>query len=372
VGTQTDVIYSIAIQTDGKIVATGRSDSPSSYSGFAVVRYNADGSLDNTFDDDGKVISPYLGNTTFGSVVVQPDNRILVVHRIQDILPNPRNVIGIFRYNPDGSPDVTFDGDGVVLTPMGQEVENPSITLQRDGKIVAVCSSITANYDLTVVRYHPDGSLDSSFNSDGRIVTSIPGNISHDRANAVAVDPSGKIVVAGSTANTGNANFVVARYTADGRPDSSWGPNGIVITDLGGSDEAANAVLIQPDGKIVVGGEGNAGTPTFRRLTLLRFFGDTFAPSAASVSVGGRVLAPNGLGISSARVTIINAQNGEARTALTNGFGYYEFPEILSGEAYVLEASHKRYTFEPRFMTILDSIGNADIVAIPPEARLPK
>jgi uncharacterized delta-60 repeat protein len=365
VGSRTDIIYSLAIQTDGKIVATGRSDTPASQASFAVARYNADGSLDNTFDGDGIVTSSYLGNTISGSVAIQPDGRILVATSIQDLLPNPRNVIGLFRYNTDGSPDITFDGDGVALTPVGQSIERPSMTLQSDGKIVAVCSSVTANFDLAVVRYLPDGSLDSSFNSDGRIVTSIPGNTSTDRANAVAVDPSGNIVVAGSTTNTGNANFVVARYTPEGLPDPSWGSNGIAVTDLGGGSEAVNAVLIQPDGAVVAGGEGDLGSPGQRRLTLLRFFGDTFAPTAASVSVGGRVSASNGRAISMARVTLTNASNGESWTALTNAFGYYQFPEVLAGETYFLEASHKRYKFESRVVNVLDELADVDLVAMP-------
>lgn len=176
--------------------------------------------------------------------------------------------------NP-GELDLTFDGDGKVTTDFGgvQAGESASsVVTQADGKIVAAGRSVRSlnslgfvrDVDWALARYNPDGSLDPSFGSGGKVLTSFyngngfstnftnPG----DAATDVAIQSDGKIVAAGyATKLYDLSDFAVARYKTDGALDKTFGSSGKVKVDLGGHD-AASAVAIQADGKIVVGGRG--------------------------------------------------------------------------------------------------------------------
>jgi uncharacterized delta-60 repeat protein len=160
-----------------------------------------------------------------------------------------------------GSVDTSFGG-GVQTTPVGYEDYANAVAVQPDGKvIVAGSSSSNAGTFVTLVRYGRDGGLDPSFGSGGKLVT--PVGASNDTALALAVQSDGRIVVAGSTAQASTGNdFLVLRYLADGTLDASFGSGGKVITSFSSDADRAMAVAIQPDGKIVVGGESQSGAST--------------------------------------------------------------------------------------------------------------
>jgi len=142
------------------------------YRDFALVRYNANGSLDTTFDGDGKVTTAIGTNGDYGySVTVQPDGKILVAGSSDtDSLAD----FALVRYNADGSLDTTFDGDGKVTTAIGTGIDTGySVVLQPDGKILVAGSCVGSNYDFALVRYNADGSLDTSFSGDGKVTTAI-------------------------------------------------------------------------------------------------------------------------------------------------------------------------------------------------------
>src|SRR5205823_5199649 len=112
-------------------------------------------------------------------------------------------------------------------------------------------------WDFAVARYNADGSLDTTFGSGGTVTTNFGPGATYDDADGVAIQSDGKIVVAGTCNRGGSDNvFAVARYNADGSLDSTFGSGGTVTTDfgLGGSDDSAYAVALQPDGKIVAAG----------------------------------------------------------------------------------------------------------------------
>src|SRR5262249_11182498 len=117
-----------------------------------------------------------------------------------------------------------------------------------------------SNYDVAVVRYNADGTLDSGFDSDGKLTTAL--STSSDYAYAVAVQPDGKIVVAGHSYNGSNYDVAVVRYNADGTLDASFDSDGKVTTPVGTSNDYAQDVTVQPDGKIVVAGSSSSGTET--------------------------------------------------------------------------------------------------------------
>ncbi|MFZ1754605.1 MAG: Ig-like domain-containing protein, partial [Caldilineaceae bacterium] len=167
----------------------------------------------------------------------------------------------------NGDLDPTFDVDGQVITDLGGGERANGVAQQPDGRIVAAG---TSNNDFAVTRYLADGSLDTSFSDDGQVITDLGGS---DRGNAVAIQPDGKIVVAG----TSNQDFALARYNPDGSLDTSFAGDGLVTvsTDpLGGNFRAAEgtSVAIQTDGKILVGGSIKQGEP--RKFALVRLLSD--------------------------------------------------------------------------------------------------
>jgi uncharacterized delta-60 repeat protein len=254
------IVHGVAVQADGKVVTAGYT-----YNGtntdFAVARYNTDGSPDPSFGGGtGKVSTPVLNRFDYGrAVVIQPDGKIIVAGAAQ---PTAGNQFALVRYNPDGTLDTSFDTDGKVTTSFtGTALDGAkSLALQADGKIVAAGTIITGGAtDFALARYNPDGSLDTSFDGDGRVTT--PVLSSYDYANSVAIQPDGKIVAAGYTdSGAFNYDFALVRYNADGLLDTSFDTDGKVTNPVLSGEDMINAVTIQPDGKIVAAGHADDGT----------------------------------------------------------------------------------------------------------------
>ena len=279
-----DEANAVAIQPDGKIVLAGHSDNGSGTgkTDFAVVRYRADGSLDTTFDGDGKVTT-FTQDTTpadgFGdtnaiahAVAVQSDGKIVVAG-------SSDADFALIRYNTDGTVDTTFSGDGIVVTAVGGGVDAiRAMALQPDGKIVVAGES---SGDFVVARYNTDGTLDASFGGGGIVVTAMAGS---NTLHALAIQPDGKVVVAGVS----GGRFALARYSAAGVLDPAFGLGGVVD----GGPGQANAIALLAGGKIVVGGFVSGGSN--RDFALLRF-GATGAPDL-SFGLFGKVVTSVGSG----------------------------------------------------------------------------
>ena len=278
VGEGTDQAYSVVIQSDGKIVASGRSDSnPVFVTSFAMVRYNADGSLDTTFDNDGKVIVPGPGNAIGDSLALQTDGKIVVAHNVF-VSSTFSYSLAVLRYNTNGSLDTSFATSGSLSTVVGTNVEFAALAIQPDGKIVVACSSYTSNaagYDFWVVRYLGGGALDETFGNNGLVTTPIGAGAAFDVPKSVAIQANGKIVVGGKSPIVSNNNFAAVRYNRNGSLDAKWGNGGIVTTDVGGDADIINAIAIQRNGRIVAAGESNVATPSTRKFALVRYVGDT-------------------------------------------------------------------------------------------------
>jgi len=251
-GSYSDYGYSVTVQADGKILVAGTSDNYNGYdynSDFAIVRYNSDGTLDSTFDSDGKVTTNFGGYSDdwVYSVTVQADGKILVAGY-------SNGDFAIVRYNSDGTLDSTFDSDGKVTTDVGSYDYGYSVTVQADGKILVVGYSYNDSvysYDFAIVRYNSDGTLDSTFDSDGKVTTDFGG--SNDWGHSVTVQADGKILVAGYS----GSDFAIVRYNSDGTLDSTFDSDGKVTTDFGGYSDLGYSVTVQEDGKILVAGKSN-------------------------------------------------------------------------------------------------------------------
>ncbi len=240
---------SMAVQTDGKVVAAGNLPGPgNSFRDIAVIRYGTNGAPDNSFSQDGISTTTFNGlttNDTLRALAIQPDGKIVVAGSSSDGSPGD---FSLARYNPNGSIDLQFIQDF-----NGKNFVVNSIALQADGKIVAAGSLYNSpNFDFAVVRYKPDGTLDNSFSEDG--ITSTDFNAGNDVARCVKIQPDGRIVVAGYSYNASGYDFAVARYNSDGTSDYSFSSDGRVTVNILGKNDYAYSLAIQNDGKIVVAG----------------------------------------------------------------------------------------------------------------------
>jgi uncharacterized delta-60 repeat protein len=240
-----DGISSIAIQSDGKIVAVGGSGN-----NFAIARYGTNGDLDNTFSGDGKLTTDFGSSLeSFESVVLQSDGKIVAAGYSD-------GNFALARYGTNGDLDDTFSIDGKVTTNLGAIEEINSIALQSDGKIVAAGYS---GSDFFIARYKTNGDLDDTFSGDGIVTTDI--DSSDDGLNSVVVQSDGKILTAGYTDNAGFSYLmVIARYNTDGTLDLTFSGDGIQTTAVGSSDDSATAIALQTDGKIVAAGYSEYGS----------------------------------------------------------------------------------------------------------------
>jgi uncharacterized delta-60 repeat protein len=243
----------VAIQSDGKIVVAGFAASTSNQE-FALARYNPDGSLDTNFGTGGTVLTDFGGNAAARSVTIEPDGTIVAAGSFQ---PNPGKAgtcFALARYHADGSLDASFGTTGKVTTKIGDyDAAANKVLIQPDGKTLAAghTSTSSAFFNFVLARYNADGSLDTSFGDTGKVLTNFA---QLDDAADLALQTDGKLVAAGSTLTNNKTELALARYNPDGSLDATFGSGGQFTTDLGGLNQAARGLVIEPDGKLLVAG----------------------------------------------------------------------------------------------------------------------
>ena len=258
----------IALQPDGKLLLTGTTGIA-----FITLRYMPDGTLDNSFGNNGSVTTnfgngtPKLGNAN----LVQSDGKIVVAGG-----DNER--IMLARYNTDGSLDETFGNNGEVISDITNI--NPlnkvyDMTLQPDGKLVltGTTGDEFGIVNTMILRYMPDGSFDTAFGNKGIVIRALQYN--SDAFN-MALQKDDKITISGYTIPDGvNGHFLVERYNTNGTIDSSFGNDGYQITAMDESD-VAETTLLQQDGKIVLAGAAynNQNDPSSYEVALARYNND--------------------------------------------------------------------------------------------------
>ncbi|HEX8249479.1 MAG TPA: FG-GAP-like repeat-containing protein [Pyrinomonadaceae bacterium] len=282
-------LWDMDIQPDGKIVATGGVQfgpffSPSWRGG--LVRLNPNGTFDTGFGNNGRVVPPLqpYHARRWCSVALQTDGKIVLACRSQ---LSTTQGIGIWRYNSDGTPDLSFDTDGAAFTAVqSNSLETLDVVIQPDGKILvgAYFNFQISRSRFLLARYNPNGSLDASFGSGG-LALSPPQAQRDDYLSKVLLLPNGKIVAAGGTSP--NDFFLFFGFNPDGTLDTSFGTNGEVKTQLGNFSHYVVGAVLQPDGKIIFVGATNNPAYTY---VILRYnpngaIDTTFGTNGNGISV---------------------------------------------------------------------------------------
>jgi uncharacterized delta-60 repeat protein len=263
----------VVLQSDGKIIVVG-STGAGSYSAlndFALVRYNSDGSFDQSFGRGGKVTTHFPGSFNTGSiawaVALQRDGKIVVGgNYVNEATPN---AFALARYNSNGTLDTSFGNAGLVSTSIGAGSALAfGLVIQRDGRIVLAGYSDGEDHDFTLACYSSNGTLDPTFGTGGITTTNFSAN-SDDIAYALAVQRDGALLVGGRVGQYPVFDFGLARYTRNGQLDQSFGGDGKVTTDLG-NEELGYGIAVQRDGKVLLSGAAfNGSTFDFAVLRYL-------------------------------------------------------------------------------------------------------
>ena len=266
-----DYVYDMVMQPDGKIIVAGNrvkneNDNQTSF----VVRYMPDGSLDNSFGKKGIVLTTYNTNTEITSISLQSDNKIIIGGNYFGI----GNEYMLVRFRTDGSVDSSFGINGLARLSFGYDLGDYAqlfdITVQRDGKIIAIGNNGVFEYHLVVARFTANGAVDSSFGG-GKGYTSSFFEEGSSAAGTALVQEDGKIIVTGAYYNE-IGYFVILRLKENGVVDSSFGENGITLTSFEGITSLfSNSAAIQQDGKVVQVGNVLQGNPSYYYYAIARY-----------------------------------------------------------------------------------------------------
>ena len=373
-----DEARAVITQPDGKVVVAGYALIQGDED-FALLRYNPDGNLDPSFGFNG-IVTTHFGNLTnegnpqsnerINALVLQPDGK-LVAAGFTDIFPANGLDLAVVRYNVDGSLDSTFDSNGLTLGRVpGNDAALALVRQPADGRlVVAGFTDLTGSLDVAVARFEPNGLLDQSFGPGGGggiLVGSVSG--ANEVARAVVQQPDGRLVVAGFTNAGGSDDFVLFRINPDGNGlDTSFFNTGGTLVSFGTNrQDQANALVLQPDGRLVAGGFSFDGAES--DFALLRLNPDGLLD--AGFGFGGGLLTSFSPGsISETRALVLQPDGKlvEAGTALVEGD--IDFALVRHNSDGSLDPT---FGFGGGTLTLLNS-GSADFIfglAAQPDGRL--
>jgi len=282
--------YAVAVQPDGKIVLAGQADSATP--DIAVLRYTANGTLDPLFDNDGiKVVD--LGTGESGAAVaVQPDGKIVVA----GTKGNASTADGfVVRLTPTGNLDSSFDGDGVADTSGKLAVKDlvGGMALGPGGTIVTCGLQDEGTHQrLLAVRYTSTGAFDTTFDSDG--VAAVTSTDDTTIATAAAVTPSGQTLCAGWLTSATSTHILVARFTDSGALDPTYNGNGLALSNVPTNGDEGTGIAVQHDGKVVTAGLSGDGGMIVERFNKSGAMDTTFNGTGyVDVKVDGKTTMAN-------------------------------------------------------------------------------
>jgi uncharacterized delta-60 repeat protein len=339
VGSQFAIAFAVTIQSDGKIVVAGQGADGGGNWGFAVARYNSDGTLDTSFGSSGIALTTvdYANTMVPDAVAINSAGKIIVSGTAYGDDDPGDTAVGIAEYNSDGSLDSSFGDDGFTLA---EGIQPYAMALQSDDKIViAGAGTGTIGNGSAIYRFNTDGTLDSSFGTGGQAFANNPDPDVSDQANAVAIQPDGKIVLAGYTNQPPDyySYVSVTRYNSDGTLDTEFGNDGVITTHppINGYGESnlaigtfASCILLQPDGSLIVGAgtENNDSVGAgFGPFVLAKY-----TPSNTELQVQVELPDPP-----SPNVVAGDEQADISWQAMPNAVAYNVFRSTTSGSGYV-------------------------------------
>ena len=359
------IAYAVTVQSDGKIIVVGGAGSVQGP--LIIVRYNTDGSLDNTFNGTGANTVMYSQTGDFGyAVAVQNDGKIVVTGSGTAVATGyPQTVITKVRFNSDGTRDSTFTNGFLAI---GTAVYGAGVALQGDGKVVVAGYSAgdsngsAANGHFYLSRFTASGDYDTSFGG-GSGWLSTPVGIGQDTGRGVALQGDGKIVVAGYSynGNTTFNDFAVVRYNNDGSLDTSFQTTGKVRTSIGNGNAYAQSLALQNDGRIVVAGYSSNGTKNLFTIARYQAFGNL----AVTVPTNG-LLTHNNLpiiaGTADVNATLnIFIDGSQAGSVVADNTGAWSFTPTapLTDGSHVVNAANSTGTTSNTSTFTVDTIAPA-------------
>ena len=238
------------IQPDGKIIVGGAKTMAGSSPDAVLVRYNNDGTIDSSFGNNGSLVEDFGNNDLTYRTLLKPDGKIITAGQhsgfIQALL---------IQYTSAGVRDSSFGSNGVALSPFYAGITGyfpiDGLALQSDGKILA--GGFSGQFE--AVRFLPDGKIDSSYGDTGRARINLAGS-----ANYLTLQQDGKAILSGTIRLNNHFQIALVRVHTNGLLDSTFGTNGIVITDLDTANHSGWQSFVQPDGKILVAGTNSTGS----------------------------------------------------------------------------------------------------------------
>jgi uncharacterized delta-60 repeat protein len=270
-------VRGMAIQTDGKIVTTGISFIPKNpYDKFGVVRYNSNGSLDTSFGTGGKTTTS-IGNYQDdpNAVFLQPDGKILVAGTSLHYKGYTGNGdMALVRYNANGSLDTTFGTKGMLTTTFSKDSSDfgTAVTELADGRIVLAGSvSDSAGVDFELVRLSAVGALDTTFGTGGRVWIHFPSMSVNGSLVKVVVQTDGKMVVSGNAWGASVSYAALARLNVNGTLDASFASGGEAVAQVSDTNSHFGGLALQTDGKLVMAGQSFTPAGQSNVMTLVRF-----------------------------------------------------------------------------------------------------
>ena len=293
----------VAVLPNNRIVATSGDGN-----NFTVQRFTNLGKDDSTFNGTGIQVTDFGGTDAPNSIVIQPDQKIVVAG---STTTGATQNFALARYTTSGSVDSSFNDSGKIVTPFDTSASYAaSVAIDSVGKVIAfgTATSLSGITYLAAARYNTDGSTDNSLSTSGKIMEALKQGNTVFYATAVQAD--GKPVSAGYAWNGTNNDFALERFNLDGTPDNTFNGTGKVFLDFASGDDRATSVVIQTDGKIVVGGSSN-GILTIVRYNTNGTIDATFngigtkitgissgGTAKLALETGGRIIAGSGSTIS--------------------------------------------------------------------------
>ncbi len=355
-------IYGLTVQPDGKVIGCGSNGSGLATRNGKIVRLSATGTLEtDVFSTFGNA-----NNNEIFECSLQSDGKLVVAGYGND---GSSDVIGISRKLTTLATDTTFGTGGIVTNDLSAALNDRAtdMIVQSDNKIVVSSTGLNVggDRDFAILRYDQNGVLDpnftENFGTNGiSLIDFVIGN-PNDDANAILFQPDGQMILGGLSDNATDKRFGLAKVNANGSPALGFGTLGRVVTTFPNNDARINALGFYLTDRIVAAGKTWNGTDY--DFAVARYQNELI-PTAANVSVSGRVSSANRNGIKNVIVTLVSP-NGSVLTARTGTFGYFRFDEIAAGATYAISVNSKRYNFDPptQVLTINEELTNVDFVA---------